>query len=129
MVHEEVEDLIGKSMDDLVISDDLPLPKQENSKLMPDKIFTHDIRFKKQNGEIVCARATTGPCMLGESCGFIFSIIANLTECKRSEDTLKASVGRFKGLMNNLLLLSLFSHPKEPSWSVIALLWNRQTEP
>ena len=65
LVGKPIEDLIGMSMDEFVILEDLPTLAQMRSKRLAGETNTYDLRLKRSDGEIVYVHATGAPRRLG----------------------------------------------------------------
>ena len=100
LVGRPIEDLIGKSMDDIVIPEDLPTLAEMRSKRLAGETSTYDLRLRRSDGEVVYVHATGAPRRLGDNVIGSISIIADLTERKRIETALKAERDRAERYLN-----------------------------
>ena len=100
LVGKPIEDLIGKSMDDIVIPEDLPTLAEMRSKRLAGETNTYDIRLKRSDGKVVYVHATGAPRRLGNKIIGSISIITDLTEQKKIETALKAERDRAEKYLN-----------------------------
>ena len=100
LVGKPIEDLIGKSMDDIVIPEDLPTLAQMRSKRLAGETNTYDLRLRRSDGEIVYVHATGAPRRLGDKVIGSISIITDLTEQKKIETALKAERDKAEKYLN-----------------------------
>ena len=100
LVGRPIEDLIGKSMDDIVIPEDLPTLAEMRSKRLAGETNTYDLRLRRSDGEVVYVHATGAPRRLGDNVIGSISIIADLTEQKRIETALKAERDKAERYLN-----------------------------
>ena len=94
LVGKPIEDLIGMSMDDIVIPEDLPTLAQMRSKRLAGETNTYDLRLRRSDGEVVYVQATGAPRRLGDEVIGSISIITDLTEQKKIETALKSEKGQ-----------------------------------
>lgn len=102
MVGKSREDLIGKSMDDFIVPEDLPILAQERSRRLAGETTTYDFRMRRFNGEIVYVHATGVPRRLGDKVVGSISVVTDLTESKRAEEALIGSGKRFQDIVENI---------------------------
>jgi PAS domain S-box-containing protein len=100
LVGKPIEDLIGKSMDDIVIPEDLPTLAQMRSKRLAGETNTYDLRLRRSDGEVVYVHATGAPRRLGDKVIGSISIITDLTEQKKIETALKAERDKAERYLN-----------------------------
>ncbi len=97
-----IEEIIGRSMDDFIISEDLPILAQERSKQVNGTSSTYNLRIKRPNCDIIYAQATDVPRRLENRFAGSISVITDLTKCRVYEDTLKESEIRLRSVINNI---------------------------
>ena len=100
LVGKPIEDLIGMSMDEFVIPEDLPALAQMRSKRLAGETNTYDLRLKRSDGEIVYVHATGAPRRFGDKVIGSISIITDLTEQKKIERALKAERDKAEKYLN-----------------------------
>ena len=100
LVGKPIEDLIGKSMDDIVIPEDLPTLAQMRSKRLTGETNTYDFRLRRSDGEVVYVQATGAPRKLGDKVIGSISIITDLTEQEKIEAALKAERDKAEKYLN-----------------------------
>ena len=100
LVGKPIEDLIGKSMDDIIIPEDLPTLAQMRSRRLAGETNTYDLRLSRPNGEVVYVHATGTPRWLGDRVIGSISIITDLTEQKKIETALKAERDKAEKYLN-----------------------------
>ena len=66
LVGKPIEDLIGKSMDNIVIPEDLPTLTQMRSKRLAGETNTCGLRLRRSDAEVVYVHATGAPRWLGD---------------------------------------------------------------
>jgi PAS domain S-box-containing protein len=100
LVGKPIEDLIGKSMDDIVTPEDLPTLAQMRSKRLAGETNSYDLRLRRSDGEVVYVHATGAPRRLGDKVIGSISIITDLTEQKMIETTLKTERDKAEKYLN-----------------------------
>ena len=80
MVGESLEDIIGKSMDDFIVSEDLPMLSQERARRLAGETTTYNFRLRRSDEKIVWVQATGVPRWVGDRIVGSISVIADLTD-------------------------------------------------
>ncbi len=80
MVGEPLEDIIGKSMDDFIVSEDLPMLSQERARRLAGETTTYNFRLRRSDEEIVWVQATGVPRWVRDRIVGSISVIADLTD-------------------------------------------------
>ncbi len=88
MVGKPLEDIIGKSMDDFITSEDLPILSQERSRRLAGETTTYNFRLRRSDGEIVWVQVTGVPRWVGDGIVGSISVIADLTDRMVAENEL-----------------------------------------
>lgn len=100
MAGKSLEDLVGKTMNDFIIPEDLPLLAQERLKLLAGQTTACELRLRRSGGEIVHIHATGVPRFHGKRVVGSMSVIADITERKQAEETLRISHQILDGIIN-----------------------------
>ena len=95
-----IEDLIGKSMDDIVIPEDLPILAKMRSKRLAGETNTYDLRLRRYDGGVICVYATDAPRWLGDKVIGSILVITDLTEQKKIERALIAERDKAEKYLN-----------------------------
>jgi PAS domain S-box-containing protein len=88
MVGKPLEDIIGKSMDDFIAAEDLPMLSQERARRLAGETSTYNLRLKRSDGVIVWVQATGVPRRIGDRIAGSISVIADLTDRMVAENEL-----------------------------------------
>lgn len=80
MVGKPLENIIGKSMDDFIASEDLPTLSQERARRLAGETTTYNFRLRRSDGEIVWVQVTGVPRWIGDRIVGSISVIADLTD-------------------------------------------------
>lgn len=98
MVGKPLADLIGKTMNEFILPEDLPLLVQERSKRLAGETSTYEFRLRRSDGKIVYVHATGVPRRLGDKVVGSISVITDLTEQNNSENALEKSENKYKAI-------------------------------
>ena len=109
IVGRPIEDLIGKSMDEFIIPEDLPLLLKHRSERLAGKTTTYELRLRKPDGKIVWVHATGVPRLIEDRIAGSISVVDDLTDQKEIEAALKAERDRAEIYLNiaEVILLAL----------------------
>jgi PAS domain S-box-containing protein len=88
MVGRPLEDIIGRSMDDFIAAEDLPMLSQERARRLAGETSTYNLRLKRSDGVIVWVQATGVPRRIGDRIAGSISVIADLTDRMVAENEL-----------------------------------------
>ena len=86
MVGKPLEDLIGRSMDDFIIPEDIPILALQRSERLAGKTTAYDFRLRRSDGDIVYVHATGVPRLIEDKIVGSISVITDLTEHKQLEE-------------------------------------------
>ncbi len=106
IVGKPLEELIGKSMDDFLVPEDLPILARERSKRLAGEADTFEFRLRRSDGEVVYIHATGVPRKLGDRVVGFISVITDMTERKNVEGKLAEESNKFKVLYDLALNMS-----------------------
>lgn len=109
LIGRPIEDLIGKSMDEFVVPEDLPLLLKHRSDRLAGKTTSYEVRLKKPDGKIVWVHATGVPRLIEDRVIGSISVVDDLTVQKDIEAALKAERDRAEIYLNiaEVILLAL----------------------
>lgn len=105
IVGKPLEEIIGKSMDDFIIPEDLPILARERSRRLAGETTTYDFRLKRSD-DVVLVHATGVPRMLGDRVVGSISVITDMTEPKNIKRKLANESNKFKVLYELALNMS-----------------------
>ncbi|MFB3766673.1 MAG: ATP-binding protein [Methanotrichaceae archaeon] len=88
MVGKPLEDIIGKSMDDFITPEDLPMLNQERARRLAGETSTYNLRLRRSDGRIIWVQATGVPRRVGDRIAGSISVIADLTDRIAAENEL-----------------------------------------
>ena len=97
----QVKDLIGKSMTDFIVPEDLSLLALERSKRLSGETSTYEFRLMRPDGERVSVLATSVPRKIGQRVIGSISILSDLSERKRAEEKPPCSEETFRKMFNS----------------------------
>ena len=100
MVGKPIKDLIGKSMNDFVIPEDLPVLTQERLNRLEGKTTTYNLRLRRSDGEITYVHVTGVPRKTGDKIVGSISVITDLNEQKKAEEAIKIEKERAESYLN-----------------------------
>ena len=109
IVGQPIEDLIGKSMDEFIIPEDLPMLLKHRSQRLAGKTTTYEFRLRRPDGKIVWVRATGVPRLIEDRVVGSILVVDDLTDQKEIEAALKAERDRAEIYLNiaEVILLAL----------------------
>ncbi len=89
IVSKPLTDLIGKSMNDFVIPEDLPILTQERLNRLEGKTTTYNLRLRRSDEEIIYVHVTGVPRKTGDKIVGSISVITDLSEQKKAKEAIK----------------------------------------
>ena len=109
LIGRPIEDLIGKSMDEFVIPEDLQLLLKHRSERLAGKTTSYEVRLRRPDGKIVWVHVTGVPRLIEDRIAGSISLVDDLTEQKEIEAALKAERDRAEIYLNiaEVILLAL----------------------
>jgi PAS domain S-box-containing protein len=109
IVGRPIVDLIGKSMDEFIIPEDLPMLFKHRSERLAGKTTTYEFRLRRPDGKIVWVHATGVPRLIEDRIVGSISVVDDLTDQKEIEAALKAERDRAEIYLNiaEVILLAL----------------------
>lgn len=100
IIGKPLTDLIGKSMNDFVIPEDLPILTQERLNRLEGKTTTYNLRLRRSDGEIVYVHVTGVPRKTGDKIVGSISVITDLSEQKKAKEAIKIEKERAESYLN-----------------------------
>ena len=109
MVGQPIEDLIGKSMDEFIIPEDLPMLLKHRSERLAGKTTTYEFRLRRHDGKIVWVHTTGVPRLIEDRIVGSISVVDDLTDQKEIDAALKAERDKAEIYLNiaEVILLAL----------------------
>jgi PAS domain S-box-containing protein len=93
--------LVGKSIDDFILQDDLPKLMDARKKRLAGETTSYEVRLVRSGRDAIYAQMTGAPRWLdGKVVGSIL-IITDLTERKRTEELLQESENKYRAIFEN----------------------------
>jgi len=117
------ESLTGQHWKAIVAPEDMAKAKEEIAKRLQGVTSRYEVRLLTQEGERVPVIVSTHPLFEDGHFSGAISVLVDITERKRAEETLRASENRLRALIQNMpVMLNAF----DGDWNIV--VWNRECE-
>lgn len=91
-------ELIGKSFEELILDEDLPALRERIQRVFSGTTETQEFRAITRSSEVIWLRGSGRPIFKDEKVVGLQGVLADITERKMTEEALKESEGKFKGI-------------------------------